>query len=37
VASVVRGLADIGVTDFVAVPAGTPDELARTRKLLTSL
>ena len=37
VATVVRGLADIGVTDFVAVPAGTPEELARTRKLLTSL
>jgi alkanesulfonate monooxygenase SsuD/methylene tetrahydromethanopterin reductase-like flavin-dependent oxidoreductase (luciferase family) len=37
VATVVRGLADIGVTDFVAVPAGTPEELARTRTLLTSL
>jgi F420-dependent oxidoreductase-like protein len=37
VASVVRGLADIGVTDFVAVPAGTDEELARTRKLLASL
>ena len=37
VASVVRGLADIGVTDYVAVPAGTPEELARTRALLTSL
>ncbi|MCU1486005.1 MAG: Coenzyme F420-dependent N10-methylene tetrahydromethanopterin reductase-like protein [Actinomycetia bacterium] len=37
VAATVRGLADIGVTDFVAVPAGTPEELARTRKLLTSL
>jgi F420-dependent oxidoreductase-like protein len=37
VAATVRGLADIGVTDFVAVPAGTPAELARTRTLLTSL
>ena len=37
VAAVVRGLADIGVTDFVAVPAGTPEELARTRKLLVTL
>ena len=37
VASVVRSLADIGVTDFVAVPAGTDEELARTRALLTNL
>jgi len=37
VAGVVRHLADIGVTDFVAVPAGTPEELARTKTLLTSL
>jgi F420-dependent oxidoreductase-like protein len=37
VASVVRGLADVGVTDFVAVPAGTPEELSRTRQLLASL
>ena len=37
VAATVRHLGDIGVTDFVAVPAGTPEELARTRKLLTSL
>ena len=37
VAGTVRHLADIGVTDFVAVPAGTPDEVARTRKLLNSL
>lgn len=37
VASVVRGLADVGVTDFVAVPAGTREEVARTRELLRSL
>jgi 5,10-methylenetetrahydromethanopterin reductase len=37
VASVIRGLADIGVTDFVAVPAGTDEELARTRALLSEL
>jgi 5,10-methylenetetrahydromethanopterin reductase len=37
VASAIRGLADIGVTDFVAVPAGTPEELERTRKLLPQL
>jgi 5,10-methylenetetrahydromethanopterin reductase len=37
VASVVRGLADAGVTDFVAVPAGTREEIARTRALLRSL
>jgi hypothetical protein len=37
VASVLRGLADAGVTDFVAVPAGTRDELTRTRGLLASL
>jgi 5,10-methylenetetrahydromethanopterin reductase len=37
VAGVVRGLADIGVSDFVAVPAGTPEEIARTRALLLSL
>jgi F420-dependent oxidoreductase-like protein len=37
VTSVVRGLADVGVTDFVAVPAGTPQELTRTRGLLASL
>ena len=37
VASVVRGLADIGVTDFVAVPAGTDEEIARTRALLLSI
>jgi 5,10-methylenetetrahydromethanopterin reductase len=37
VASVVRRLGEIGVTDFVAVPGGTPDEVARTRALLTSL
>ena len=37
VASVLAGMADIGVTDFVAVPGGNPEELARTRKLLTSL
>ena len=28
---------DVGVTDFVAVPAGTPEELARTRALLPTL
>jgi len=33
----IRGLADVGVTDFVAVPAGTPGELERTRKLLPQL
>jgi alkanesulfonate monooxygenase SsuD/methylene tetrahydromethanopterin reductase-like flavin-dependent oxidoreductase (luciferase family) len=37
VAGVVRGLADVGVTDFVAVPAGTPEEIARTRALLLSI
>jgi F420-dependent oxidoreductase-like protein len=37
VTAALRHLADIGVTDFVAVPAGTPEELARTRKLLCSL
>lgn len=37
VASVLRGLADAGVTDFVAVPAGTPEEVTRTRTLLQSL
>ena len=37
VAAAIRGLADIGVTDFVAVPAGTPEELARTRALLPTL
>jgi F420-dependent oxidoreductase-like protein len=37
VARAVRQLAEIGVTDFLAVPGGNPDELARTRKLLCSL
>ena len=37
VAAAIRGLADTGVTDFVAVPAGTPEELERTRKLLPTL
>jgi F420-dependent oxidoreductase-like protein len=37
VAAAIRGLADIGVTDFVAVPAGTPEELERTRTLLPTL
>lgn len=37
VTAAVRGLADAGVTDFVAVPAGNPEELARTRGLLASL
>lgn len=37
VASVIRGLADVGVTDFVAVPAGNDEELARTRTLLSEL
>ena len=37
VATVIRGLADAGVTDFVAVPAGTTEELTRTRALLKSL
>ena len=37
VAGVVAHLADIGVTDFVVVPGGTPDEVARTKKLLCSL
>ena len=37
VASVIRGIADVGVTDFVAVPAGTEDEMARTRALLRTL
>lgn len=36
VAAVLQQLADSGVTDFVAVPAGTDDELARTRALLGS-
>jgi F420-dependent oxidoreductase-like protein len=37
VAGVIRGLGDIGVTDFAAVPAGTPEEIARTRALLRSI
>jgi F420-dependent oxidoreductase-like protein len=37
VAAAVRRLADGGVTDFVAVLAGTPEEQARTRKLLPQL
>lgn len=37
VETTVRHLADIGVTDFVAVLAGTPEERARTRALLRSL
>jgi len=37
VAGVMQHLGDIGVTDFVAVPGGTADELARTKKLLTTL
>lgn len=37
VAAELGRLADSGVTDFVAVPAGTPDELARTRALLPTL
>lgn len=37
VAAAIRGLAEIGVTDFVAVPAGTPEELQRTRELLPQL
>jgi F420-dependent oxidoreductase-like protein len=37
VAGVVQHLAAIGVTDFVTVPGGNPEELARTKKLVTSL
>ena len=38
VADRIRSLADVGVTDFAAAEfGGTPDEVARTRALLTSL
>jgi F420-dependent oxidoreductase-like protein len=37
VAAAIAQIAEAGVTDFVAVPAGTPEELERTRKLLPTL
>lgn len=37
VAAAVGRLAEAGVTDFIAIPAGTVDEIERARKLLPSL